>query len=573
MRKQKKIILGSLLSSAVMMCATAASASFMTSCNVQQQKSVPTCEFTQTAEVKLPEIGLTGLAVDQGFLTAGKGNSDHILLRINLERDLEKEALPLTGVKFNLQGTTNLNDISALRVYATQDPYLNGDKKAFARLLAETTDKAQITASGDISMTFNSEYIPLGRRGYLWVTADIAKEAVPGNSIDASLICVGGENGAFYNVPEGNPKGMACIYEKQTMLFSPWDNGSEFYRIPAMLTLENESHGKKGRILTVTDRRFRYNSDLPNNIDLVAKHSDDNGSTWTKGITIAGLYADSINNQGPDYGYGDAALVETNSGKVICMMAADRQFQPSTYEEENRIKMYVASSADGGDTWQKPHEISNFIYDAVYNGAPSKLQGVFVTSGKGLCLKNQKDSSLNGRILFVMVCKFTSGLYQNYIVYSDDEGATWKVSDTKAYDGGDEAKLVEESDGTVIMSTRRSGERGFSSSRDGGNTWENPYMQKELWGNSCNADMLVYSDDLYIHTMPNAADRRNLTIYASKDKGKTWPYKFVINELPAAYSTLVKCADGKIGVYYEDGTMSDHYSMNFLTIPVEWIVK
>lgn len=172
-----------------------------------------------------------------------------------------------------------------------------------------------------------------------------------------------------------------------------------------------------------------------------------------------------------------------------------------------------------------------------------------------------------------MVCKFTSGPYCNYIVYSDDEGKTWNVSKEAAFVGGDEAKLVEEHDGTVIISTRRKGERGFNISHDGGLTCGKGYTNKDLWGNSCNADMLIYSEDIYLHTMPNDTDRRNLTIYASKDKGKTWPYKYVFNSLSGAYSTIVKCADGSIGIYYEDGTMSGHYSMNFITLPLEWIFR
>ena len=320
------------------------------------------------------------------------------------------------------------------------------------------------------------------------------------------------------------------------MLFNPWDNGSEFYRIPAMIVMESEQY--KGRIVTVTDRRFNSNADLPNKIDLVARYSDDNGASWSKAKNIAGNH-----NQGSDYGYDDC------------------------------IKVYQASSNDGGKTWEQPHEISDLIYDAIYKDAPSKLQGVFVTSGKGLCLKRQKRKSTNGRILFVMVCKFTSGPYCNYIVYSDDEGKTWNVSKEAAFVGGDEAKLVEEHDGTVIISTRRKGERGFNISHDGGLTWGKGYTNKDLWGNSCNADMLIYSEDIYLHTMPNDTDRRNLTIYASKDKGKTWPYKYVFNSLSGAYSTIVKCADGSIGIYYEDGTMSGHYSMNFITLPLEWIFR
>ena len=292
-----------------------------------------------------------------------------------------REAPLLSGLRISLDGTTDFNDISSLKVYATQTPFLNGDIKAYSLLLAE-----------------------------------------------------------------------ACFGRKQSRY-------SFFFGF----------HAIEGGKLSVTDRRFNSNADLPNKIDLVARHSDDNGASWSDTKTIAGNY-----NQGPDYGYGDAAIVETESGKVVCLMAADRRFQRSTYAD--RIKVYQTSSNDGGETWEQPHEISDAIYDAVYKDAPSKLQGVFVTSGKGLCLKHQKRKSLNGRILFVMVCKFTDGPYCNYIVYSDDEG-------------------------------------------------------------------------------------------------KTWPYKYVFNSLPGAYSTIVKCEDGSIGIYYEDGTMSDHYSMNFISMPLEWILR
>lgn len=503
------------------------------------------------------------LTVDQGFLTAGKGNTNHILLRINLKRNITEEAPVLSGMRVSMDGTTDCNDISSLKVYATQSPYLNGDIRAYSYILAESRIP-ESGKTGSLDIVFSSEYTPLNELNYLWLTADISHSAKIGNQIDVRCDGILCKEGAFMPIESGNPEGTACIYERQTMLFNPWDNGSEFYRIPAMIVMESERY--KGRILTVTDRRFNSNADLPNKIDLVARYSDDNGASWSNAKTIAGNHS-----QGPDYGYGDAAIAETKSGKVVCLMAADRQFQRSTYDD--RIKVYQTSSNDGGKTWEQPHEISDLIYDAIYKDAPSKLQGVFVTSGKGLCLKHQKRKSANGRILFVMVCKFTSGPYCNYIVYSDDEGKTWNVSKEAAFVGGDEAKLVEEHDGTVIMSTRRKGERGFNISHDGGLTWGKGYTNKDLWGNSCNADMLIYSEDIYLHTMPNDTDRRNLTIYASKDKGKTWPYKYVFNSLSGAYSTIVECADGSIGIYYEDGTMSGHYSMNFITLPLEWILR
>lgn len=538
------------------------------------------CSSTQTPptyiETSLQEIGLEAVGIHQGFLTTGVGNKDQVLMRIALERNIESPSMPLYGLALQLETPTNAQNLQAIKVYATESPFFNGDKKQFAQLLAQKTiDKVD---GPNLTFFFDKTYTPLSKTNYLWLTADIATQASAGDTLDIALTHLIGSKGEEkqslrYTIEnEGNPQGETVIYEKQTMLFNPWDDGSEFYRIPALIALTSDKTGKKGRLVSVTDRRFQYNWDLPNHIDLVLRKSDDNGQTWSRPQTIAGYYKDDQHNQGPNYGYGDAALVETANGRIVCMMAADHQYQSSTSEQP--IRMYFTASDDAGETWTTPKEITSILYESVFQGAPSPLQGVFVTSGKGLCLSHQtgKNQGLNGRILFSMVCKFLSGPYQNYILYSDDEGETWKISATTAYVGGDEAKLVEESDGTVLLSTRRSGERGFNRSLDGGNTWGEQYTQPAIWGTSCNADMLIYDDNLYFHTILNAQDRRNLTLYASTDRGKTWPYKRVINQLPAAYSTLVKCADGHLGIYYEDGTMDGHYSMNFLTLPIDWIV-
>ncbi len=188
-------------------------------------------------------------------------------------------------MRVSMDGTTDCNDIFSLKVYATQSPYLNGDIKSYSYLLAES----KITESGktgSFDITFSSEYTPLNELNYLWLTADISHSAKVGNQIDVRCYGILCKEGAFMPIESGNPEGIACIYERQTMLFNPWDNGSEFYRIPAMIVMESEQY--KGRIVTVTDRRFNSNADLPNKIDLVARYSDDNGASWSKAKTIAG---------------------------------------------------------------------------------------------------------------------------------------------------------------------------------------------------------------------------------------------------------------------------------------------
>lgn len=73
----------------------------------------------------------------------------------------------------------------------------------------------------------------------------------------------------------------------------------------------------------------------------------------------------------------------------------------------------------------------------------------------------------------------------NYVIYSDDNGDTWNISG-KASTGGDEAKVVELTDGRILMSIRHGGARWYNISDDGGLTW-NPTTSSwsEMQANAC----------------------------------------------------------------------------------------
>ena len=64
----------------------------------------------------------------------------------------------------------------------------------------------------------------------------------------------------------------------------------------------------------------------------------------------------------------------------------------------------------------------------------------------------------------------------NYAVYSDNGGITWQTSKNAACTNGDEAKVVELTNGNILMSIRNraKGHRLFSFSTDGGETWSEP---------------------------------------------------------------------------------------------------
>jgi sialidase-1 len=65
-----------------------------------------------------------------------------------------------------------------------------------------------------------------------------------------------------------------------------------------------------------------------------------------------------------------------------------------------------------------------------------------------------------------------SGTNNNYIVYSDDDGTTWTMSNSKVISSGDEAKIMELADGTFMVTSRKGGAAGrLKATSADGLTW------------------------------------------------------------------------------------------------------
>ena len=126
-------------------------------------------------------------------------------------------------------------------------------------------------------------------------------------------------------------------------LYSPGDYGSKNWRIPALLALPD------GSLLAVNDKRKYNETDLPEDIDIVARISNDKGRTWSEPITI-------IEGRGYKQGYGDAALVLTASGDVVCAFVGGNGLWASTQNDPQYS--YICRSSDGGRTWSTPIDIT-----------------------------------------------------------------------------------------------------------------------------------------------------------------------------------------------------------------------
>ncbi len=384
--------------------------------------------------------------------------------------------------------------------------------------------------------------------------ADISEDAVEGHTVSADIRCV--KCGLFrwrdVEVPE---HGGREILLKRVKLLGTGDYGSVGYRIPAIITLSD------GSLLVTTDKRKHNDLDLPEDIDIIAQRSTDGGLTWSDPVMV-------VEGKGFNKGYGDAALVETISGDVLCAFSGGTGIWPSTLEDPQRN--YISRSRDGGVTWSDPVECTFRLWGPDADNPECRTShSAFFASGRGLRLEKGKHA---GRVMFVAaVHSLKANRFDNYVYYSDDEGVTWKVS-KRAFIGGDEAKVVELPDGKVLLSVRRSGERGYNLSEDGGETWSEQGTWKDICVNACDGDIIPLGDSLLLHSVPNSMERRNVSIFVSRDNGRTWPYSKSICAYESVYSSMTVLPDGTLGVYFEENPEVE-FDMYFVNFSADWLLK
>lgn len=510
---------------------------------------------------------LFGATAYPGTQTYAPGQQGQVLIKFvaNATIGWTSDAFTANSVTLDL-GATNAADLENIQVFTSKndDFIINGQRNA------TLVGKTETVTSNTVKVDFTAG-VPVTATTTFYVTADIKSDAMVGNKFDVAITGLTYNTDKTATITSGNPEGQGVIYKVQSAPFQPYDLGSHYWRIPAMVVLHHqkgENASKNGRVVTMADNRFNHNGDLPQHIDVYERHSDDNGATWSTHKMVVGTEADHA-LVGGNHGFGDVSLVECASGKIVAIMVGGPGYFAST--PSNPIVPTIITSTDGGDTWSTPRTLTNELYNTAYN--EGAVQGSFAGSGRGLMLQRQKNEQLNGRIMFAMSHRFGKNNVQEYIIYSDDEGNTWKFSTQSAYSGGDESKLVELADGTVMISVRQGGQRGYNKSTDGGVTWGTQAKWADISGCACNADILYVNKHVMLHSYPNNGSRKNLTIKASFDDGKSWSNPYVVCAPGASYSTMDVTKDGDIAIFYEDNACSTGFVLNYVVLPTSFIYK
>ena len=349
---------------------------------------------------------------------------------------------------------------------------------------------------------------------------------------------------------------------ERTVVFAEGSDDCHFYRNPAMCL------DRDGNIIAVADRRYESIVDLgyrKTSIDIGVKRSTDGGRTWSDQTFIAR----GDTSQVAGFGYGDASLTLTRSGKIVCVMACGNG--PKGFRRGLKAAA-VSTSEDGGITWSEPRHIP----------FPETIHSAFATSGKGIV-------DADGDLLLsacVLAQDYPDPMpvpwpIEAHLFYSKDEGETWTLDPEKAFSLADESKLALLPDGRLLLNSRRSsyGPRGVNTAVKGDDGlwhWEGERLAEGVEANPCNADILVWEKDLILFSYIKDKDARTgLTLAVSRDGGISWADVMTLQEGAAAYSTMVRFPNGDVGVLYEDGTASPDggYDIVFARIPRRLLLR
>lgn len=499
---------------------------------------LPLLLLSQSLEVA-PETRLTG-----------KGAQFEPLMRITVLPDGNSGELR----KVRLNFSPDFSSVTEVAVFATNTPSHFDSRKVddYEKIYAQLIDEQFVDCL--LSLPVASDTL------YLWVTAHVSPSAPEGAQVHCALQSYATSSGDFL-LPATTPQTCREVVLSRKVLYRPGDYNSLRYRIPALITADD------GTLVAATDKRKFSNNDLPADIDILCNLSDDNGKTWSAPITI--VKGDSL------HGYGDCALVQGNGkNELIAAFVGGVGLWHSTPDKP--MHSYIARSTDNGQTWSEPVDITDFIFGSNCQDSLRRTWlSSFFASGNGL-------RTSTGRLMFVVAVRETSAYsLNNYVVYSDDNGETWQLSQCAAV-GGDESKVVELEDGTILMSIRYANHRRYNLSTDGGITWK-PTLSvwNDLEAPACNGDIIRYTskkkgDDKsrLLHSLPAGDKREQVTVFLSYDEGATWPVKRCVVPCNAAYSSMCILPDGTVGLYVEEtAEKSDVYEMVFYNFSLKWLTQ
>nr|NQU94116.1 exo-alpha-sialidase [Bacteroidota bacterium] len=398
---------------------------------------------------------------DKMHLTA-PGNVDTYILRVEVDVEGGQKAFNLTSINLNMNGTTDISDVSQLNAYYTHTSPNFSTLELFAT-----------ASSSSETIILDGEQLLQNGTNYFWITYDISENATVDNAIDAECLAItidGPQAGEKIPIVSAPSKSSSIVYQ-HTDLFVRGEDGVNTFRIPALITTN------EGTLIAACDARIAHGGDLPNKINLVIKRSVDKGDTWGNMQTV-------IDYPGANEGVCDPQLLfDPTTNTVWCFVTYGNgiglwQSQPGVLEDHT-LRIQAVKSTDDGLTWSEPIELNTMIKDPAWHA-------VVASPGRGTILSNGK--------MIVPGYYRVGDILHSYLMFSIDHGETWDytLGPSSSYTIS-ENMVVELNDGTIMTSMRNHAglaKRAFATSEDEGETWSSIWHSNEIIDPTCQASFL-----------------------------------------------------------------------------------
>jgi sialidase-1 len=351
---------------------------------------------------------------------------------------------------------------------------------------------------------------------------------------------------------------------QQADVFVSGRDGYHTYRIPAVIVT------KKGAVLAFCEGRKKSRSDA-GDIDLLLKRSGDGGKTWNPQQVV---WDDKDNTCG-----NPCPVIDKKTGTIWLLLTwnlgADRESQIIALKSKDTRRVFVSYSEDDGKSWVAPKEITDQV----------KLKNwTWYATGPGVGIQLRIGKHKSRMVIPCDHIEAGTKKYFSHVIYSDDQGRTWKRGGTTATDKVNECQVVELADGRLMLNSRNydrnQKNRAISISKDGGMTWSKVRRDPTLIEPICQASFLRYTlvgsesrSRLLFSNPASQTNRHKMTVRLSYDEGQTWPIARQLHSDPAAYSCLTVLSDGLIGCLYEAGQKHPYEKIVFARFTLDWLTN
>ena len=277
-------------------------------------------------------------------------------------------------------------------------------------------------------------------------------------------------------------------------------------------------------------------------IDLLLFRSEDGGETFSDPVVLA-----SGDDRHPTV--NNPVLIAAGSGELFLLFCRDYSVDGGD--------VFLRRSRDDGKTWSDPVDLMDRTRPELHNA---------FAFGPGHGIETA-DGTLLSPVWFVPKSA-GSELRSHHPAAvssfrSEDGGESWSLGEILPASEGcpdpNETAAARTSDGGVYFNVRLTGAgvRGASWSKDGQSGFSPLVPVPEMpdptcMGSAANAEWRGVPLILAVNC-DSTSERKNLTLRASSDDGKTWPRSLVIDPGDAGYSDLcvIPGEDPTVSVLYE----------------------